>query len=67
MEASRRRKIGRAVEDAVLFGATVLVAFWAFGDRSPAWLTPIYVAAAFAVAVLARRLIVWARARRNDP
>jgi hypothetical protein len=66
MEVARRRRILRAVEDAVLFAATVLLAFWAFGDRSPAWLTPLYVAGALAAAIFVRRMVVWARARKDE-
>jgi hypothetical protein len=43
----------------------VLLAFWAFGDRSPAWLTPLYVAGALAAAIFVRRMVVWSRARKD--
>ncbi len=62
----RGRRILRIVEDVALFVATFLLAFWAFGNRSPAWLTPIYVAIAFGVAVFVRRLVGWVRARRDS-
>jgi len=62
----RGRRILRIVEDAALFAATVLLAFWAFGDRSPAWLTPIYVAISFVVAIFVRRLAGRIRAERDS-
>jgi len=49
-----------------LFAATVLPAFGAFGDRSPAWVTPIYVAIAFVVVIFVRRLVGRIRAKRDS-
>jgi uncharacterized membrane protein YkvA (DUF1232 family) len=56
----------RRVKDGLPFAATVLVAFWAMGDRSPARLTALYVAVALAAAIVVRRTVASARARRND-
>jgi len=62
---SRAMRVRRIIEDAVFFIATAALAWWAMIDRSPAWLTAVCVGGALAVAVIARRLLVWVRQRQD--
>jgi hypothetical protein len=60
----RRVNVRRVAEDVVFFGATVVLAWWAI-DHDPLWLMALCVCGTVVAAVIARRALVWIRARHD--
>jgi membrane protein implicated in regulation of membrane protease activity len=58
----RGGRVRRIVTDVVFYGATIVLAWWAF-DHDPWWAMTLWVAGALVVAVIARRLLVRIRTR----